>query len=211
MFRPISILLALLCPVRGKEIPVQWEFNCEFCAKTLKVDVGDVVKFYQGNGHNVYTMVDAAAYDSCDFSEGMNLGENAQVDVPIVEKDAGKTLYFGCQIGAPNSAFHCTSAKMKIAFEVAPVEKKQCTAKKVQKQNKMEYEHGRKKNLKTCQWLIRKIKDNERQKGGSVKGGPIPRAPGKSVRVPAEEGNQPRIVGCIITRIHTVSPYRVQG
>jgi len=45
-----------------------------------------------------------------------------------------------------------------------PVEKKQCTPGKVKKQKKMEYEHGKKKNLKTCQFLIRKTKDNKRLK-----------------------------------------------
>merc|ERR1719246_69332 len=86
----------------------------------MKAEVGDVVKFDQSFNHNVYTMVDAAAYDSCDFSEGTNLGENVPVDVPIVAKDAGKTLYFGCEI-----PFHCSGGSMVIAFEVAPIEKKE--------------------------------------------------------------------------------------
>merc|ERR1711957_856888 len=94
---------------------VSWGWGCTDCKKTLKADVGDVVKFDQGFGHNVYTMVDATAYADCDFAGGTNLGQQGPVDVTIKAEDAGKTFYFGCQVPG-----HCPS--MKIAFEIAPLE-----------------------------------------------------------------------------------------
>merc|ERR1711957_514496 len=93
---------------------------CSSCETTLKADVGDVVKFDQGFGHNVFTMPgDAAAYENCSFKGGKNLGVDAPVEVAIGEGDAGKILYFGCELPG-----HCTVGKMRIAFEISQVKKK---------------------------------------------------------------------------------------
>eukprot|EP00588_Corethron_pennatum_P036625 CAMPEP_0194345752 /NCGR_PEP_ID=MMETSP0171-20130528/105036_1 /TAXON_ID=218684 /ORGANISM="Corethron pennatum, Strain L29A3" /LENGTH=139 /DNA_ID=CAMNT_0039112777 /DNA_START=748 /DNA_END=1167 /DNA_ORIENTATION=- len=99
-------------------------------------------------------MVDSDAYDSCDFAGGTNLGQHIPVDVEIGAEDAGKTLYFGCQI-----PFHCTSGLMAIAFEVAPVEKKQCSPEKWETQSVRKYLHGKKKKEKKCKWLHKRIKE----------------------------------------------------
>jgi len=160
-----GFLLALLCPVRGKEIDVSWGWGCTDCKKTLKADVGDVVKFDQGFGHNVYTMVDAKAYADCDFAGGTDLGEHVPVDVEIVAGDAGKTLYFGCQF-----PFHCASGSMVIAVEVSQVEKKQCDFAKTKAQNKRKYERGNEKKTKTCKWLIRKIEQIGKNYGPTKQG-----------------------------------------
>jgi len=145
-------------------IDVVWDLQCENCRKTLQANVGEVVRFNQGWGHNVYTMVDATAYAGCDFTGGTNLGTNAPVDVTIKAEDAGKTFYFGCQVPG-----HCPS--MKIAFEIAPLEKpkKKCKPKKTKKQKKMVYEHGKKKKEKKCAWLIRKSKVNANLKKKTCK------------------------------------------
>jgi len=157
MFRSISFLLALLCPVRGIDIDVDWGWDCIQCKRNdpVRARVGDVLKFDQGSGHNVYTMVDAKAYADCDFAGGTDLGADAPVDVPIVAEDAGKTLYFGCQIPS-----HCSVGSMSIAVEVR---QKKCEPIKMKAQNKREYETGNEKTgdekeKKTCKWLIRKIK-----------------------------------------------------
>ena len=71
-------------------------------ARTLGVKDGDVLKFVWTGGHNVYLMKDKAAFDSCDFSGGTNLGGAS----PVYYTMGAATTYFACKVGS-----HCVSGQ----------------------------------------------------------------------------------------------------
>ena len=71
-------------------------------ARTLGVKDGDVLKFVWTGGHNVYLMKDKAAFDSCDFSGGTNLGGAS----PVYHTMGAATTYFACKVGS-----HCANGQ----------------------------------------------------------------------------------------------------
>mmetsp|Transcript_27325 Transcript_27325/g.42228 ORF Transcript_27325/g.42228 Transcript_27325/m.42228 type:complete len:113 (+) Transcript_27325:102-440(+) len=103
MFRPISFLLVLLGAVHGRYIEIDWECGRYATPRTsgtykvYKVEVGDVVKFVQNRSHNLFSMVDAAAYEKCSFEGATLLADGIDYIIPIVEEDVGQITYFGCE------------------------------------------------------------------------------------------------------------------
>mmetsp|Transcript_13783 Transcript_13783/g.27505 ORF Transcript_13783/g.27505 Transcript_13783/m.27505 type:complete len:187 (+) Transcript_13783:91-651(+) len=154
MFRPISFLLVLLGAVHGTHIEIDWEcgrYATPRTSGTYKVEVGDVVKFVQNGGHNVFSMVDAAAYEKCSFKGGTLLADGIDYIIPIVEEDVGQIMYLGCEYYG-----HCDEGGMKLPLEVfeAP-RKKKCNPKKLKKQYAKKFVHVN-NHLRTCKWLQRK-------------------------------------------------------
>ena len=70
--------------------------------QTMAVKSGEVLKFVWSGGHNVYQMKDKAAFDSCDFSGGTNLGGAS----PVLHTMGAATTYFACKVGS-----HCSNGQ----------------------------------------------------------------------------------------------------
>jgi hypothetical protein len=68
----------------------------------MAVTAGDTLKFVWTGGHNVYQMKDKAAFDSCDFSGGTNLGAAS----PVYHTMGAATTYFACKVGS-----HCANGQ----------------------------------------------------------------------------------------------------
>jgi len=67
------------------------------------------------NSHNVVLMTGKAAFDSCDFTGGTNLGASSPVTYTI-SREATQPLYFACSVGS-----HCNSGqKLAVTVEAAP-------------------------------------------------------------------------------------------
>ena len=68
-------------------------------AQAMTAAVGDTLEFSWTGNHNVYLMADETAFDACDFTGAIDLGDASPVSYTLTSLPA----YFGCEI-----AGHCT-------------------------------------------------------------------------------------------------------
>merc|ERR1719460_1900049 len=87
---------------------------------SYSVAVGDKLSFRYSNYHNLYLMASKAAYESCDFSGGVELGSTTRgggsESTPNLYEavvSAAGTYYLACQVGS-----HCSQGQ-KITVTVA--------------------------------------------------------------------------------------------
>ena len=90
---------------------IDWKLGMTWAARTQTVTVGTDVVFKWIDQHTLWLMPNKAAYDACDFSQGIQLASTS-VNEYTYKASALGTFYFGCNI-----AGHCEYA-LKMALTV---------------------------------------------------------------------------------------------
>jgi hypothetical protein len=101
----LLIVAGLIALSSASEVAVNWNagFSGNAADQTKTgLETGDVLKFTWSGGHNVYKMASKAAFDSCDFTGGTNLGSSSPVSYTV----ESSTVYFACEVGS-----HCQSGQ----------------------------------------------------------------------------------------------------
>jgi len=99
--------------VEGAVIDVDWSFGVEQAPIEL-TSTQDVIVFqYPNGGHNVYQFPDKVSFDTCDFTNAVQVcGQDVTecvVDGPVIPSDTG-IFWFGCELPS-----HCEFGAMKVA------------------------------------------------------------------------------------------------
>eukprot|EP00475_Leptophrys_vorax_P024809 TRINITY_DN3436_c0_g2_i2.p1 TRINITY_DN3436_c0_g2~~TRINITY_DN3436_c0_g2_i2.p1 ORF type:complete len:136 (-),score=1.78 TRINITY_DN3436_c0_g2_i2:146-553(-) len=84
--------------------------------KAPTVKAGDKLLFRWVRAHDLWQFDDATAFTNCDFLNAKNIKKSARFGFyrySVASGDAGKTIYFGCAVGA-----HCVD-KMKVAIPIS--------------------------------------------------------------------------------------------
>ena len=98
---------------------VDWEsMHPSSGANTKSADAGETVTFNWDETHDVWLMPDEAAYNSCTFTNAVEIHSTSVKTGDV--SGLGETKYYACHVGS-----HCESGQNRRLGEHAPVEWRQ--------------------------------------------------------------------------------------
>ena len=91
---------------------IDWKLGMSNAEQTQTVTVGGNIIFKWSDIHNVWSLPNKAAYDACDFSQGIELAPTS-VNEYIYKASSTGIVYFSCQVFG-----HCKYLDQKLALTV---------------------------------------------------------------------------------------------